>query len=179
MADEKPSNKKYNTHIHNFKESCLSCKQYTRHLLKLKCCGKICTTCLKKKIVEKEPKVILNAFEVERKQTGIFVCPTHNAPLSLELLQGLFGARELARLSADAVRRQKHTGASRKVKQPTICAECGGVMRDDGGAAKVCAQHKICGKVPCKYCMKNRNRRVKYRGTSGECKICKNALIYT
>lgn len=145
IANERSINKEHKNYTHSVKESCLSCKQYTSHLLKLSCCGKICTACLKKRIIEKEPKVILNAFEAERKQKGMFVCPTHNVPLSFELLQGLFGPRELARLSVDAVRRQKKMGTSRKVKQPTVCAECGGVMRDDGRAAKVCALHKMCG----------------------------------
>jgi hypothetical protein len=130
--------------IHGSEEKCNSCKEYTKQLLRLTCCGHICISCLKKKIVEREPKVILNTFEAEKKQVSMFVCPSHKVPLSIEIIKEIFGTKELERMSIEAMKRQKKISGSRRVKQPTLCSDCKAVMRDDTKAVKVCSKHKIC-----------------------------------
>eukprot|EP00826_Nyctotherus_ovalis_P055196 TRINITY_DN7315_c0_g1_i17.p1 TRINITY_DN7315_c0_g1~~TRINITY_DN7315_c0_g1_i17.p1 ORF type:complete len:393 (-),score=121.75 TRINITY_DN7315_c0_g1_i17:188-1366(-) len=146
------SDQKKPQHLHDLKENvdaipslakekrCNICSKASP-LLNLKCCGEICPKCFKKQILEHEPKVILTPFEAEKRQVAMCVCPVHKAVLSFALLSWLFGPKELESLSVEALKRQKK---SKRVKHPSVCGDCKGVMKDNVKAVKVCPKHKIC-----------------------------------
>jgi flagellar biosynthesis chaperone FliJ len=120
---------------------CSICKKSEVLMVKLKCCGEVCPKCLKRRILECEPKVILNPFEAEKRQVAMCVCSIHKSALSFTLLQILFSTKELENFSIEALRRQKK---NRRVKHPNICGDCKGVMKDNIKAVSVCSKHKIC-----------------------------------
>jgi len=122
-------------------KKCTVCKLANPWILTLKCCGYICVNCLKKRIIEMEPKILLNPLEAEKKQASLSACPIHKAILNPKILQIIFGHNELELLSIGALKRlKKHS----KKKYPILCADCKGVIEDNSRLIKVCAKHKIC-----------------------------------
>eukprot|EP00826_Nyctotherus_ovalis_P048256 TRINITY_DN5660_c0_g1_i2.p1 TRINITY_DN5660_c0_g1~~TRINITY_DN5660_c0_g1_i2.p1 ORF type:complete len:385 (-),score=98.82 TRINITY_DN5660_c0_g1_i2:206-1360(-) len=120
---------------------CTVCKQANPWIITLKCCGHICVNCFKKRILETEPRVVLNALEAEKKQTSMFACPTHKVGIDFRILHAIFSAGELEKISISALKRQTKTS---KRKRPILCADCKGLMEDYPQLIRVCTKHKIC-----------------------------------
>ena len=113
-------------------------------ILTISCCGEICANCFKQRIIDYEPKVLLNPFEAERRQVAMCVCPLHKTFINFKIIRLLFSDKELERFSVDALKRQKKNGAGKRLKHQNICADCKGAMKDNVKTVKVGSKHKIC-----------------------------------
>jgi hypothetical protein len=138
-------------------KSCSVCNERNHSMIALRCCGKMCVKCLRKKLIESEPRILLNVFESEKKQSSICACPIHKTIITIEQLLSLFTHKEIERISIEALKRE------RKVKngtaKPSLCIDCKEVIEDDIEAMRVCAKHKV-----CKGCYKKCNK--------GNCYLC-------
>eukprot|EP00826_Nyctotherus_ovalis_P064647 TRINITY_DN9488_c0_g1_i2.p2 TRINITY_DN9488_c0_g1~~TRINITY_DN9488_c0_g1_i2.p2 ORF type:complete len:436 (+),score=53.06 TRINITY_DN9488_c0_g1_i2:225-1532(+) len=123
-------------------KTCSVCNEVTSGVV-LKCCGKICIQCIRKRLMGNNPQILLNAFESERKQDGMCTCPIHKVTIKVDLLQKIFSSVELERLSVEALRRERKS-IRRTIKSPIICADCKKIISDDSKSIRVCLLHKVC-----------------------------------
>lgn len=112
------------------KRKCSFCLD-SKDLVHLDCCGEVCAKCIKRQMREKEPRILLTAYEAEKLQTFVCACPVHSTGLGVEVLQQIFDPRELEKLSIEALKRQQQVSARRKMKCPNICVECKCVVQND------------------------------------------------
>jgi hypothetical protein len=113
------------------KHKCSSCSD-TKELIHLDCCGDICIKCIKAQILKQEPRVLINPYEAERRQSAICTCPMHGVDIKMEVLQQIFELKELEKLSMEALKRQQKVSVNRKMKYPNICMRCKNVLQDEG-----------------------------------------------
>lgn len=126
-------------------KNCSICNQENNSII-LKCCGRVCIRCIRKKLIGSGTSILLNAFESEKKQDAMCACPIHESIIEVELLQKIFSPKELEKLAIGALKRErKERKVIRKdIKNPILCIDCKGVMNDDTKAVKICSSHKIC-----------------------------------
>ena len=118
------------------------CKRKSQFALLFKCCGKICIECFKRRLIGSEPRILLNSFETENKQTSMCACPIHKQEISIKLLKEILGTNQLEKLSIEALKRQKKK--NKDIKYPTVCVDCKKTTNDDNTMINVCGKHKIC-----------------------------------
>lgn len=127
-------------------KNCNICNEETNSSLILKCCGRICARCLRKSLMEVEPLILLNAFEAEKKQSSMCVCPIHKITVTAEQLLNVLTQKELEILSIGALNRERRAKKSslRDINNPNLCIDCKEIMEDDLNSIRVCCKHKIC-----------------------------------
>ena len=123
-------------------KTCTVCGESSTILLK--CCGNICVYCARKRFVENNPFVLVNAFEAEKKQDTICVCPVHKMVVGIELLRKIFSDKELEKLSIEALKREIKERKVNRMKNPILCNNCRGIMNDDIKTTKTFNNHKVC-----------------------------------
>jgi len=127
-------------------KTCSICNEKKNSATTLKCCGRICLQCLRKKVIEAEPRIFLNHFEAEKKQIVMCVCSTHKTMITIEQLLMTFTHKEIERMSIDALKREKKLKKSYMgdISKPNLCIDCKKIIEDDLNTIKVCTKHKIC-----------------------------------
>eukprot|EP00826_Nyctotherus_ovalis_P026817 TRINITY_DN2091_c0_g3_i1.p1 TRINITY_DN2091_c0_g3~~TRINITY_DN2091_c0_g3_i1.p1 ORF type:complete len:476 (+),score=137.58 TRINITY_DN2091_c0_g3_i1:97-1524(+) len=127
-------------------KSCCMCGEECHSSTVLKCCGRVCLKCIRRKLLETEPRVVLNAFEAERKQTSMCICPTHQMTINTEQLLSIFTNKELERISIEALKRERKNRKNdiRNINNPSLCIDCKEVIEDTLNTIKVCSKHKLC-----------------------------------
>eukprot|EP00826_Nyctotherus_ovalis_P062748 TRINITY_DN9132_c0_g1_i1.p1 TRINITY_DN9132_c0_g1~~TRINITY_DN9132_c0_g1_i1.p1 ORF type:complete len:435 (-),score=123.09 TRINITY_DN9132_c0_g1_i1:204-1508(-) len=125
---------------------CSVCSEEGGDSVLVKCCGRVCVRCMRKRVIGGCPGIVVNAFEAEKKQEAMCMCPVHKVSVAAELLQKIFSPKELERLSIEALKRERKEKKSirKGIKYPVLCVDCKGVMNDDIKAVKICSEHKIC-----------------------------------
>jgi len=112
------------------KRKCSLCPD-TKELIHLDCCGDICVKCIKTQILKEDPRVLINPYEAEGKQNFMCACPVHKVSIGVEVLQQVFEAKELEKLSIEALKRQQRVSINRKIKHPNICVNCKNVVQNE------------------------------------------------
>lgn len=127
-------------------KGCGLCGDEGTAMITLKCCGRLCVRCMRKKLLDAEPRVLLNAFEAEKRQTSVCVCPTHRTPVGVEVLLAVFTHKEVERVSIEALKRERKEKKNgvRDINNPSLCIDCKEVIEDDLNTMRVCATHKVC-----------------------------------
>lgn len=125
---------------------CAVCGNEGGNSVLAKCCGRLCVRCMRKRLIGGCPGILVNAFEAEKKQEAMCVCPVHKASVPAEVLLKVFSPKELEKLSIEALKRERKEKKSirKGMKYPVLCVDCKGVMNDDIKTVKICSEHKIC-----------------------------------
>eukprot|EP00826_Nyctotherus_ovalis_P062027 TRINITY_DN889_c0_g3_i2.p1 TRINITY_DN889_c0_g3~~TRINITY_DN889_c0_g3_i2.p1 ORF type:complete len:237 (-),score=77.41 TRINITY_DN889_c0_g3_i2:155-865(-) len=158
-------------------KACAFCSDEGVATVTLKCCGKVCVRCMRKKLIDAEPRIVLNAFEAEKRQTSVCVCPVHRTTVGTELLLATFTHREVERASIEALKRERKEKKNgvRDINNPSLCIDCKEVIEDDLNTMRVCAAHKVCRACYQYYFyLSDSKRSSKNIKVAGNCYLCYN-----
>jgi len=152
-------------------KKCEICFSFNKDVLILGSNCALCISCIKNTVMKNE-NLLKDTFGAhEEKEETVCVCPSHNSPISPQILLGLFGEKVVEEASIAALKNQLNNKRYGRC-HPVICAECKTLVKkgtDIKEATPVCARHRLCtkcykkseGKLSkqiCKYCEEIRNK---------------------